>query len=173
VNWVQNILCLGYNVKLCVSNNFWWFEILKHIRFFVVSFLYFDVGLFVHILFWILFVCFGLRFLLFLNEYIFCVWRVKHHSRWFMLFWLNHDWKFWRMWNVPLVLLERSWWEDSTKIYLVRFGFRMWELLIFKRFLLLKIQINSKKPGFARKNQLRIWYSTWTKGTGHTSLHDE
>jgi hypothetical protein len=25
---------------------------------------------------------------------------------------LNHSWKFYRKWNVPLVLLERSWWED-------------------------------------------------------------
>jgi hypothetical protein len=31
----------------------------------------------------------------------------------------------------------------------------MWEKLIFKWFLPLKIQINSKKPGFGRKNQLR------------------
>jgi hypothetical protein len=42
-------------------------------------------------------------------------------------------------------------------IYLVRFGFRMWEILILKWFLPLKIQINSKKPGFGRKNQLRTW----------------
>jgi hypothetical protein len=44
-----------------------------------------------------------------------------------------------------------------NKIYLVRFGFRMWEILIFKRLLLLKIQISSKKAGFASKNQLRMW----------------
>jgi hypothetical protein len=25
---------------------------------------------------------------------------------------LNHSWKFWRNWNVPLVLLKRSWWGD-------------------------------------------------------------
>jgi hypothetical protein len=86
---------------------------------------------------------------------------------------LSHGWKFRRNWNVPLVSLERSWGEDLIKKYLLRFGFRVWEILIFKRFLLLKIQISSKKPGFARKNQLRIWYSTWTNGTGHTSLHDE
>jgi hypothetical protein len=23
---------------------------------------------------------------------------------------LNHSWNFWRNWNVPLMLLERSWW---------------------------------------------------------------
>ncbi len=70
---------------------------------------------------------------------------------------LNRSWKFWRNWNVPLVLLERSWWAGFNGIYLVRFGFRMWEILILKWFLLLKIQINFKKPGFERKNQLRTW----------------
>jgi len=70
---------------------------------------------------------------------------------------LNHSWKFQRNWNVPLVLLERSWWAGFYGIYLVRFGFRMWEILIFKWFLPLNIQINSKKPGFGRKNQLRTW----------------
>jgi hypothetical protein len=59
---------------------------------------------------------------------------------------LNHSWKLQRNWNVPLVFLERSWWEGFIGIYLVRFGFRMWEILIFKWFLPLKIQINSKKP---------------------------
>jgi len=34
---------------------------------------------------------------------------------------------------VPLVLLERSWWAGFNGIYLVRFGFRMWEMFIFKR----------------------------------------
>ncbi len=70
---------------------------------------------------------------------------------------LNHSWKFQRNWNVPLVLLEGSWWAGFNGKYLVRFGFRMWEILILKWFLLLKIQINSKKPGFGRKNQLRTW----------------
>ncbi len=48
-------------------------------------------------------------------------------------------------------------WKDLDEqdlmefIYLVRFGFKMWEILIFKWFLLLKIQINSKKPGFGRE----------------------
>jgi hypothetical protein len=70
---------------------------------------------------------------------------------------LNHTWKFRRNWNVPLVFLERSWWAGFNGIYLVRFGFRMWEILIFKWFLPLEIQINSQKPGFERKNQLRTW----------------
>ncbi len=60
-------------------------------------------------------------------------------------------------WNLPLVLLERSWWSGFNGIYLIRFGFRMWDILILKWFLRLKIQINSQKPGFGRKNQLRTW----------------
>jgi hypothetical protein len=48
-------------------------------------------------------------------------------------------------------------WKDHDEqvvcngIYLVRFGFKMWEMLILKSFLPLKIQINPKKQGFARK----------------------
>jgi hypothetical protein len=71
---------------------------------------------------------------------------------------LNCSWKFRGNWNVPLVLLERFWWARFNGIYLVRFGFRMWDILICKRFLPMKIQINSKKPGFGRKNQLRTWW---------------
>jgi len=67
---------------------------------------------------------------------------------------LNHSWKFRRNWNVPLVLLERSWWAGFNRIYLVRFGFRMWEILILKWFLPLKIQINSKKPGFGKEKSV-------------------
>ncbi len=70
---------------------------------------------------------------------------------------LNCSWKFWNNWNVPLVLLERSWWTRYNKIYLVRFGFKMWEILIFKWFFLLKVQVNSKKACFGRKNQLKTW----------------
>ncbi len=70
---------------------------------------------------------------------------------------LNPSWKFQRNWNVPLVLLERSWWAGFNEIYLVRIRFKTWEILILKWFLLLKIQINSKKPGFGRKSQLRMW----------------
>jgi hypothetical protein len=70
---------------------------------------------------------------------------------------LNHSFKFRRNWNVPLVLLERSWWARLHGIYSVRFAFRMWEILNFKWFLPLNIQTNSKKPGFGRKNQLRTW----------------
>ncbi len=70
---------------------------------------------------------------------------------------LNLSWKFWKNWNVPLMLLERSWWAEFNGIYLVRLGFRMWEILILKWFLPLKIQINSKKPGYGRKNQLKTW----------------
>jgi hypothetical protein len=70
---------------------------------------------------------------------------------------LNRSWKLQRKWNVHGMLLGRSWWVGFNGIYLVRFGFRMWEILIFKWFLPLKIRINSKKPGFGRKNQLRTW----------------
>ncbi len=84
----------------------------------------------------------------------------KVHEHW-MISSLKIKWSrtrnFRRNWNVPLVLLERSCLAGFNGIYLVRFGFRMWEILIFKWFLLLKIQINSKKPGFGRKNQLRTW----------------
>ncbi len=45
---------------------------------------------------------------------------------------LNCSWKFWRNWNVPLVLSKRSWWAGFNGIYLVKFGFKMWEILIFK-----------------------------------------
>ncbi len=45
---------------------------------------------------------------------------------------LNHNWKFWRNWNVRLVLLERSWWAGFNEIYLVRVAFRMWEILNFR-----------------------------------------
>ncbi len=71
---------------------------------------------------------------------------------------------------MPLVLLERSWWARFNGIYLVRFGFRMWEILIFKWFLLLKIQINSKKPGFGRKNQLITWVTL--EGLSFNSSND-
>jgi hypothetical protein len=54
-------------------------------------------------------------------------------------------------------------WKDLDEqdlmefIYLVTFGFRnVRDIDFFKRFLLLKIQINSKKPGFQRKNQFRL-----------------
>jgi hypothetical protein len=70
---------------------------------------------------------------------------------------LNYSWKPRRNWNVSLVLLKRFWWTWFNGIYLVRSGFKMWEILIFKWFLPLIIQINSKKPGLGRKNQLRTW----------------
>ncbi len=70
---------------------------------------------------------------------------------------LNCSWNFWRNCNVPLVSLERSWWAGFNGIYFTRFEFRMWEILIVEWFLLLKIQINSKKSGFGRKKQFRKW----------------
>ncbi len=62
---------------------------------------------------------------------------------------LNRSWKFQRNWNVPLVLLETSWWAG--------FGFKMWEILIFKWFLPLKIQIIFLKTRFWKKIQLVTW----------------
>jgi len=67
---------------------------------------------------------------------------------------LNCSWKFRRNSNVPLVLLERSCWAGFNGIYMVRFGFTMWKILIFKWFLLLKIQINSQKPGFRKEKSV-------------------
>jgi hypothetical protein len=72
---------------------------------------------------------------------------------------LHCSWNFWRNWNVPWVLLKRSWWAGFNGIYLVRFGFGMWEILIFKWFLLLKIKI------IFFKNQVLegkiSWERTW------------
>jgi len=85
---------------------------------------------------------------------------------------LNRSWKFRRNWNVPLMSLERSWWAGFNGIYLVRFGFRMWEILIFKWFLLLKIQINFKKPGFGRKNHLRMLYHLGQWHRPRPSIYD-
>jgi hypothetical protein len=67
---------------------------------------------------------------------------------------LNQSWKVRRIGNVSLVLMERSWWAGFNRICLVRFGFRMWERLNFKWFLPLKIQINSKKPGFWKEKSV-------------------
>jgi hypothetical protein len=67
---------------------------------------------------------------------------------------LNRSWKIQRIWNVPLVLLERSWWAWFNIIYLVRFGFRMWKILIFKWCLPLNIQINSQKTRFWKENSV-------------------
>jgi hypothetical protein len=80
----------------------------------------------------------------------------------------NRRWKFRRKWNVLLVLSDRSWWAGFNGIYLVRFGIRIWEILILKWFLLLKIQINSKNPGFEMRNQLGRG-NTCANGESHTS----
>jgi hypothetical protein len=82
---------------------------------------------------------------------------------------LNHDWKFQRNWNVLLVLLERSWWARFNGIHLVRFGFRMWEVLIFKRFLPLRIKNKFQKTRFWEGKIRWGCANTWTNGTGHTS----
>ncbi len=45
---------------------------------------------------------------------------------------LDRSWKFRRNWNVPLVLLEKSWWAGFNGIFWVRFGFRMWEIFFLE-----------------------------------------
>jgi len=84
---------------------------------------------------------------------------------------LDCSWKFQRNWNVPLMSLERSWWAGFNGIYLVRFGFRMWEILIIKWFLLLKIQFIWKEKSVedvvtlgatAQATLINIWcYIRW------------
>jgi len=68
---------------------------------------------------------------------------------------LNHNCKFQKNWDVPLELLERSQRVGFNGIYLVRFGLKMGEILNFKWFIPLQIQINHKKPGFGMINQLK------------------
>jgi hypothetical protein len=80
-----------------------------------------------------------------------------------------HSWNFQKNWNVPLVLLWWSLWPRFNGIYLVRFGFRMWEILIFKWFLLLKIQTNPKNQVLEGKISWGCG-NTWVTGTGHTSV---
>jgi hypothetical protein len=72
---------------------------------------------------------------------------------------LNCSWKFWRNWNVTLMLLlESSWWSGFNENLFGKIWIQNVGISIFKLFLPLKIQINSpKKPGFGRKNQLRMW----------------
>jgi hypothetical protein len=59
---------------------------------------------------------FGLEVQKFLNYWMTSSLKIK----------LNCSWKFWRNWNVNLMLLESSWWAGFNGIYLVRFGFRLW-----------------------------------------------
>ncbi len=76
--------------------------------------------------------------------------------------WKLNSQKFLRNWNVPLVLLRRLWWAGFNGILLVRFGFKMWEILIFEWFLPLKIQINSK-------NQVLEGKISWGRGNAWMS----
>jgi hypothetical protein len=48
---------------------------------------------------------------------------------------LNRSWKSQRNWNVPLVVLEISWWTGFNGIYFISSGLRMWEILKFEWFL--------------------------------------
>jgi hypothetical protein len=93
-----------------------------------------------------------------LNIEWFLHWKIK----------LNCSWNFWRKWNVPLVLLERSWWEDLMEFIWWDLDSECGRYWFFKWFLPLKIQINSEKSGFGRKIS---WGrgNTWANGTCHTS----
>jgi hypothetical protein len=85
------------------------------------------------------------------------------NNEWFLHFKLNCSWKFQRNWNMPLVLLERSWWTGFNEIYLVRFGFRMWENSDFCHSKFPKNWVLKGKISWGRGN-------TWANGIGHTSF---
>jgi hypothetical protein len=87
---------------------------------------------------------------------------------WFLHWKLNQNcsWNFQRNWNVPLVLLERSWWAGFNGIYLVRFGFRLWEILIFEWFTLSSLGILSlqKTTSFFHWTcHSKLHLNTWIK----------
>ncbi len=67
---------------------------------------------------------------------------------------LNRSWKFRRNWNVPLVLLERSWWAGFNAIYLVRLGFKMWEVLKFNWFFALENSNKFQKARFWKEKSV-------------------
>ncbi len=118
-------------------------------------------------------------------------WRMRGASAWFHGIWncgvevleywmisslkikLNCSWIFLRNWNVPLVLLERSWWAGFNGIYSVRFGFRMWEMLIFKWFLLLKNSNKYQKTRFWKEKSVENVVTLGANCTDHTSVNDK
>jgi len=75
---------------------------------------------------------------------------------------LNCTENFRRNWNVHLVFLERSWWIGFNGIYLVRFGFKMWEILILKWFLLLKISMTMIIKTHLYKSDIGFFFVTKT-----------
>jgi len=66
---------------------------------------------------------------------------------------LNCSWKILRNGNVLLVL-ENSWWAEFNGVYLVRFGFKMLEILIFKWFLPIKIQNKLQNSRFWKEKSV-------------------
>jgi hypothetical protein len=86
---------------------------------------------------------------------------------------LNHSWKFRRNCNVPLVLLERSWWAGFNGIYLVRFGFRMWEILILKWFLPPKIQNKFQKTRFWKEKSVEDEVTLGPTAQGRTGKYEK
>jgi len=73
---------------------------------------------------------------------------------------LNRSWNFQRNWNVSLVLLERSWWAGLNGIYLVRFGFRVLEILIFKMIYGLENSNKFQKTTIWKEKPGNIWRLT-------------
>jgi hypothetical protein len=86
---------------------------------------------------------------------------------------LNHSWKFWRNWNVHVVLLERSWWAWFNGIYLVKFWIQNLGDIDFK-----VISAAESSDKFQKNQVLERKISwglgnTWANGTGHTSYDDK
>ncbi len=80
------------------------------------------------------------------------------------------SWKFRRNRNVPFVLLERTWWERFNGIHLVRFGFRMWQILIFKWFSAAENSKKFQKTRFWNGKSFGGCGNIWANGTSYTSL---
>jgi hypothetical protein len=56
-----------------------------------------------------------------------------------------------KIWDLPLMLLERSWWVGFSGIYFVSSGLRMWNISKFKWILSPQIQIITKNQNFETK----------------------
>jgi hypothetical protein len=85
---------------------------------------------------------------------------------------LNCSWKFWRNGNLPLVLLERSWWAGFNGICLVRFGIQNVGDIDLK---MISAAENSNKFQKTQVLEGKISWergNNWANGTGHTSEYD-
>jgi hypothetical protein len=61
--------------------------------------------------------------------------------------------------------------QDFNGIYLIRFGFRMWEILILKRFSVAENSNKFQKTRFWKEKSVEGRGNTWAKGTGHISMN--